>query len=179
MAAQAGLEPLVAALARVPIDSVDAFSNSAARIRTLISAGPIPVDLASAITAAYRRPGAGCAVAVRSSATAEDLPTASFAGMQESDLNLSGTDAVLDAVRRCWASLWTDRAVSYRARNRIPHTTVQLAVVVRRHVPGEKSGVLFTADMATGDRGVCSIEATYGLGEALVSGRVNPDTFPI
>ena len=119
------------------------------------------------------------AVAVRSSATAEDLPFASFAGQQDTYLNIIGGDAVLDAVKKCWASLWTDRAVSYRASNRIDQGTVRLAVVVERMVHAEVAGVLFTANPLTGKRREAVIDSSPGLGEAVVSGAVNPDHFVV
>src|SRR5205807_3430775 len=114
----------------------------------------IPISVAEAIAEAYRALGNGAAipVAVRSSATAEDLPFASFAGQQDTYLNVVGSDAVLDAVRRCWASLWTDRAVSYRASNGIDPHTVYLAVIVQRMVDAAVAGVLFTANPLTGHR---------------------------
>ena len=114
-------------------------------------------------------------VAVRSSATAEDLPGASFAGQQDTYLNVVGVDAVLDAVRRCWASLWTDRAVAYRADAGIPHAGTQLAVVVQRMVDAQVAGVLFTADPISGRRTRSVLDAAPGLGDAVVSGAVDPD----
>ena len=116
-------------------------------------------------------------MAVRSSATAEDLPGASFAGQQDTYLNVVGAESVLDAVRRCWASLWTDRAVSYRATNGIDPRGVRLAVVVQRMVEASVAGVLFTANPVTGKRRQAVIDASPGLGEAVVSGMVNPDHF--
>ncbi len=116
-------------------------------------------------------------VAVRSSATAEDLPQASFAGQQDTYLNIAGDDALLDAVRRCWSSLWTARAIGYRARNEIPPDDVALAVVVQAMAPAAASGVLFTADPVTERRDRTVIDATLGLGEALVSGQVEPDHY--
>src|SRR5690349_9157633 len=144
--------------------------------RDLLRSRPLPDDVAAAVTAAYRALGGGAAVpvAVRSSATAEDLPTASFAGQQDTYLNVVGTDAVLDAVRRCWASLWTDRAVAYRAEAGV-EGTVALAVVVQRMVDARAAGVLFTADPVSGRRTRTVIDAGPGLGEAVVSGMVNPD----
>jgi pyruvate,water dikinase len=118
-------------------------------------------------------------VAVRSSATAEDLPHASFAGQQDTFLNVVGPDATLQAVRRCWASLWTDRAVTYRAANGIDPRTVSLAVVIQRMVDAAVAGVLFTANPVTGRRGDAVIDASPGLGEAVVSGSVNPDHFVV
>ena len=116
---------------------------------------------------------------MRSSATAEDLPFASFAGQQDTYLHVIGADAVLDAVRRCWASLWTDRAVVYRASNGIDPRSVRLAVVVQRMVAAEVAGVLFTANPVSGRRRQAVIDASPGLGEAVVSGAVNPDHFVV
>ncbi|MFD0889952.1 PEP/pyruvate-binding domain-containing protein, partial [Streptosporangium algeriense] len=118
-------------------------------------------------------------VAVRSSATAEDLPHASFAGQQDTYLNVVGEEAVLDAVRRCWASLWTDRAVAYRAVNGVDHRAVRLAVVIQGMVYSEVAGVMFTANPVTGRRREAVIDAGPGLGEAVVSGSVNPDRFVV
>ncbi len=118
-------------------------------------------------------------VAVRSSATAEDLPGASFAGQQDTFLDVVGEEAVLGAVVECWSSLWTERAISYRDRNRIDHDAVALAVVVQEMVPAEASGVLFTADPLTGRRDVTVVDAVSGLGERLVSGAVVPDHFEV
>jgi pyruvate,water dikinase len=147
------------------------------RAREALLATQIPDDLAAEIRAAYERLGPNVPVAVRSSATAEDLPFASFAGQQDTFLNVIGAADVLDAVRRCWASLWTDRAVSYRASNGIDHRTVYLAVVVQRMVDSAVSGVMFTANPVTGKRRQVVIDASPGLGEAVVSGAVNPDHF--
>lgn len=153
------------------------------KARRLIVESDVPGDLREAILAAYAELGAetggDAAVAVRSSATAEDLPFASFAGQQDTYLNVVGADAVLDAVRRCWASLWTDRAVSYRESNGIDHGSVQLAVVVQRMVDSAVSGVMFTANPVTGRRDQAVIDASPGLGEAVVSGAVNPDHFVV
>jgi hypothetical protein len=124
---------------------------------------------------ALHRNGAEKAYAVRSSATAEDLPEASFAGQHETVLHVRGADKLVEAVKTCMASLFTDRAVAYRARNGIDHSAIAMAVVVQEMVPADISGVLFTADTESGNRGVASIDAAYGLGDALVSGSVNPD----
>ncbi|MGI9001153.1 MAG: PEP/pyruvate-binding domain-containing protein [Pseudonocardia sp.] len=145
------------------------------RARAVLLAAPVPAEVAAAVASAYANLGADPPVAVRSSATAEDLPWASFAGQQDTYLNIVGVDAVLDAVRRCWASLWTDRAVSYRSSAGIDHRTVALAVVVQRMVDAQVAGVLFTADPVTGRRTRTVIDASPGLGEAVVSGAVNPD----
>lgn len=145
------------------------------RVRAGLADAPVPPAVAAAVRAAYARLGPDVPVAVRSSATAEDLPWASFAGQQDTFLNVVGDDAVLDAVRRCWASLWTDRAVSYRAAQGIDDRGVQLAVVVQRMVDAQVAGVLFTADPVTGTRTRTVIDASPGLGEAVVSGAVVPD----
>ncbi|MEV0822789.1 PEP/pyruvate-binding domain-containing protein [Nonomuraea rubra] len=136
----------------------------------------LPADVREAITAAYARLGGG-PVAVRSSATAEDLPGAAFAGQQDTYLNVVGERAVLDAVRRCWGSLWTERAVAYRARLGIDDDDVRIAVVVQSMVEAETAGVMFTANPVTGDRTQLVIDASSGLGEAVVSGLVTPDHY--
>ncbi len=149
------------------------------RLRNALEATPVPDDLAREIAAAWRRAGAEHAYAVRSSATAEDLPGASFAGQQDTYLNVRGEDALLDAVRRCWASLFTERAILYRARNGFDHREVALAVIVQRMVDADVAGILFTADPASGDRRTTVIDAGFGLGEALVSGVVSADRFRV
>jgi rifampicin phosphotransferase len=150
------------------------------QIRARFQAGQMPPVLAAEIRQGYRWPGNPLwAVAVRSSATAEDLPDLSFAGQQDTYLNICGEEALLDAVVRCWASLWTGRAIAYRARNNIDPWNISLAVVVQQMVQSETSGVLFTADPLTGRRDQTVIEATFGLGEALVSGRVEPDRYMV
>jgi rifampicin phosphotransferase len=166
-AAVAGLDDVLAA----------GTPDLAGRARAALLAAPIPEAVAAAVRAAYDDLGdaADVPVAVRSSATAEDLPSASFAGQQDTYLNIVGADAVLDAVRRCWASLWTDRAVSYREEAGIDHHDVSLSVVVQRMLDAELAGVLFTADPVTGRRSRTVIDAAPGLGEAVVSGAVNPD----
>jgi rifampicin phosphotransferase len=151
----------------------------ARRARERILATPMPPDVAEAVTSAYRDLGRHAAVAVRSSATAEDLPFASFAGQQDTYLGIVGEDAVLDAVHRCWASLWTDRAVAYRMRAQVDQAGVRLAVVVQKMVDAAVAGVLFTADPVTGHRAHTVIDASPGLGEAVVSGAVNPDHFVV
>ncbi|MGH3548316.1 MAG: PEP/pyruvate-binding domain-containing protein, partial [Pseudonocardiaceae bacterium] len=151
----------------------------AERASAAILAPPVPAGVAEAVSRAYRALGDSVPVAVRSSATAEDLPWASFAGQQDTFLNIVGSDAVLDAVRRCWASLWTDRAASYRDANGIDHAGVCLAVVVQRMIEPQVAGVLFTADPVSGHRGHTVLDASPGLGEAVVSGAVNPDHFVI
>ncbi|MBO3746715.1 phosphoenolpyruvate synthase [Streptosporangiaceae bacterium NEAU-GS5] len=150
-----------------------------ARMRAAIFNAAIPDAVAKAIRAALADVLPDEPVAVRSSATAEDLPQASFAGQQDTFLNVQGPDAVLDAVRRCWASLWTDRAVAYRDANGVPHDSVQLAVVVQRMIQAVVAGVMFTANPVTGRRHEAVIDASPGLGEAVVSGLVNPDHFVV
>ena len=151
------------------------WSALAAQARDAILRTPIPAAIEQAILAAYQGLGKQQAVAVRSSATAEDLPFASFAGQQDTFLAVLGGDQLLDAVRRCWASLWTERAAVYRATQDIDHRTVRLAVIVQTMVRSEVAGVLFTANPVTGRRREAVIDASPGLGEAVVSGAVTPD----
>jgi rifampicin phosphotransferase len=160
-------------------DDVDAIRALSADIRRAVERIAIPDDVALAITRGLARLGAQTACAVRSSATAEDLPNASFAGQYDSFLNVVGHEAVLQHVSRCWASLFSERAVTYRLRNGFDHRKVQMAVVVQQMVVPQAAGVLFTADPVTSSRKVASVEATFGLGEALVSGLVNADTFKV
>ena len=168
--------------------ATDVDTADPVRARELLRSAPLPDDVATAVVAAYRHlcarddgvdPAGGgepdVPVAVRSSATAEDLPTASFAGQQDTYLNVVGVEALIDAVRRCWASLWTDRAVAYRADLGIDDAEVRLAVVVQRMVDAQVAGVLFTADPVSGRRTRAVLDASPGLGEAVVSGMVNPD----
>jgi rifampicin phosphotransferase len=174
----------VASSAAIPFDAfasakTEGLARLAGEAREALLAAPIPEEVASAVRDAYARLGSEAPVAVRSSATAEDLPFASFAGQQDSYLHIIGPDAVLDAVRRCWASLWTERAVVYRTTQRIDHRAVRLAVVVQRMVDAAIAGVLFTANPVTGRRRQAVIDASPGLGEAVVSGAVNPDHFVV
>lgn len=166
-------------LSRLEGDDQEAIRVVSAEIRRTIEGLAIPDDLAAAIAGAHARVGDLAAYAVRSSATAEDLPTASFAGQQDTYLNVVGLEAVLSHVRRCWASLFTERAVTYRLRSRFDHREAQLAVVVQRMVFPDAAGVMFTADPTHGDRKVISVEAIFGLGEALVSGLVNADAYKV
>jgi pyruvate,water dikinase len=179
VAADAGLESTLAALAEAEAEDTKRLAELATKARSHIFEAGIPDVLAQAIAEAYGDLGEGTPVpvAVRSSATAEDLPSASFAGQQDTYLNIVGVESVLDAVRRCWASLWTDRAVSYRATNGIDPYGVRLAVAVQRMVDTSVAGVLFTANPVTGKRRQAVIDASPGLGEAVVSGMVNPDHF--
>jgi pyruvate,water dikinase len=177
VAGTAGLDEVLHALTTADPASVPPLAG---RARDLVLGAPVPTAVSAAIRIGYARIGDdAAAVAVRSSATAEDLPFASFAGQQDTFLNVVGTDAVEDAVRHCWASLWTDRAVAYRQANGIDHREVALAVVVQRMVDPSVAGVLFTANPLTGRRHETVIDASPGLGEAVVSGAVNPDHFVV
>ena len=162
----------------VSADDPQSSAAASEQIRALFMQGVIADDVAAEITTAYAQltRTQGHAVAVRSSATAEDLPTASFAGQQDTYLNVQGEEALLAAVKKCWASLWTARAISYRLRQKIDPATVSLAVVVQQFVPADAAGVLFTANPVNGQRDQILINATWGLGEAIVSGQVTPDT---
>ena len=169
---------ILEAVNAAPVDDPAALEAASQVIRARFAAGALPAGLADALSDAYVDLGRP-AVAVRSSATAEDLPDMSFAGQQDTFLNVIGEEALLRAVVDCWSSLWTARAIAYRARNGIPHDDVALAVVVQTMVPSEASGVLFTANPLTGRRGEAVIDATLGLGEALVGGQVEPDNYVV
>jgi rifampicin phosphotransferase len=179
VAADAGLEPTLVALAGTQPEDTARLAALAKEARSHLSDAIVPDFLRQAIAEAYEGLGDSepVPVAVRSSATAEDLPQASFAGQQDTYLNVAGFESLLDAVLRCWASLWTDRAVSYRATNAIDPHSVRLAVAVQRMVEASVAGVLFTANPVTGKRRQAVIDANPGLGEAVVSGMVNPDHF--
>jgi len=174
-----GIDDRLDELSRVNPDDREAIRTLSAQIRQAIEERTIPGDVAAAVVRALAELGDRAAYAVRSSATAEDLPAASFAGQQDTYLNVVGSDAILQHVSRCWASLFTERAVIYRRRGGIDHRAVQMAVVVQQMVFPEAAGVLFTADPVTGNRRVASVEAGFGLGEALVSGLVNADVFKV
>ncbi|PTL83883.1 phosphoenolpyruvate synthase [Vitiosangium sp. GDMCC 1.1324] len=173
------LQSLYAEMDALDGKDVEAARRVAESTRALLGRAPIPPAVADAVLAAWRDLGTEATWAVRSSATAEDLPDASFAGQQDTYLNIRGAEALLDAVRRCWVSLFTDRAVLYRARSGFGHRGVKLSVVVQRMVLPEVSGILFTADPITGRRGTVSIDAGFGLGEALVSGLINADLYKV
>ena len=166
-------------LSRLKPDDREAIRALSAEIRRTLEGIAIPDDLAAAITRPLARLGEQAAYAVRSSATAEDLPTASFAGQQDTYLNVVGPAAILQHVSRCWASLFTERAVTYRLRNGFDHRKVHMAVVVQQMVFPQAAGILFTADPVTCNRKVASVEAGFGLGEALVSGLVNADVYKV
>jgi pyruvate,water dikinase len=161
-----------------PVDR-EAIRTHSAEIRRALEGIVVPDDLAAAITRWLARLGEHAAYAVRSSATAEDLPAASFAGQQDTYLNIVGPAAILQHATRCWASLFTERAVTYRLRNGFDHRKVHMAVVVQQMVFPQAAGVLFTADPVTSNRKVATVEASFGLGEALVSGLVNADVYKV
>jgi phosphoenolpyruvate synthase/pyruvate phosphate dikinase len=166
-------------LSRLSPDDREAIRTLSAEIRQTLEGIVIPEDLAAAITRSVARIGEQAAYAVRSSATAEDLPTASFAGQQDTYLNVVGLAAILEHVSRCWASLFSERAVTYRMHNGIDHRLVHMAVVVQQMVFPQAAGILFTADPVTSNRKLVFVEATFGLGEALVSGLVNADIYKV
>lgn len=173
---------ILALVRSVTADDPVALEQVSEAIRALFMDGHMPEAIANAIVMAYQELSHGTArlpVAVRSSATAEDLPGLSFAGQQDTYLNVVGFDAVIDAVKRCWASLWTARAIGYRAHNHILSDEVALAVVVQELIASEVSGVLFTANPLTGRRDEIVIDASFGLGEAIVSGLVEPDHYVV
>jgi len=170
-------EEILSALSAASPNQPATLDAASQQIAALFAARTMPDAITTAIRQAYAKLGTGNQpVAVRSSATAEDLPEMSFAGQQETYLNMQGEVMVLDAVKRCWASLWTARAIGYRALHNIAPSDVSLAVVVQELVPAEAAGILFTANPLTGARDQVMINAAWGLGEAIVSGQVSPDT---
>ena len=173
------LNPLLDQLANLRSDDRKAISGISAKIRQMIEETPIPEDIATEITQQLEQLGDTNAYAVRSSATAEDLPNASFAGQQDTFLNIIGKAAILKHVSKCWASLFTDRAVTYRLQNGFDHKQVLLSVVVQKMIFPDVAGIMFTADPLTGNRKIVSIDASFGLGEALVSGLVNADNYKV
>ena len=179
---QGGLEARIGALLDgLDVADVAALADTGAEIRALVLAAPLPVELEAAIRAGYRElcGGEDLPVAVRSSATAEDLPEASFAGQQETLLNICGEERLLAAVKQVFASLYNDRAIAYRVHQGFAHRDVALSVGIQRMVRSETaaSGVLFTLDTESGNRNVVFITASWGLGELVVQGAVNPDEF--
>ena len=166
-------------LSRLNPDDREAIRTLSAEIRQILERIAIPDDLAVAITRSVAMLGEQAAYAVRSSATAEDGSTASFAGQLDTYLNVVGPAAIIEHLSRCWASLFTERAVTYRLRRGFDHHLVHMAVVVQQMVFPQSAGILFTADPVSSDRKVISIEAGFGLGEALVSGRVNADVYKV
>lgn len=166
-------------LSRLQSDDTRAIRTLSAQIRRTIEGIAIPEDIVAPITTELARHGERDAYAVRSSATAEDLAWVSFAGQHDSYLNIVGQPAILQHISRCWASLFSERAVAYRLRNGVDHAGFAMAVIVQRMVFAQAAGVLFTADPVTSNRKVSTVEASFGLGEALVAGLVNPDVYTV
>ncbi|WP_181217125.1 phosphoenolpyruvate synthase [Bacillus subtilis] len=173
------LQVLLDQLAMLKVEDRDQIGNISRKIRQIIMEVDIPSDVVKAVAHYLSQFGEEHAYAVRSSATAEDLPHASFAGQQDTYLNIIGVDAILQHISKCWASLFTDRAVIYRMQNGFEHSQVYLSVIVQRMVFPQASGILFTADPITSSRKVLSIDAGFGLGEALVSGLVSADCYKV
>lgn len=166
-------------LAGVDPFDIDQVDRAAQAIRIRIRSHKLPADVETAIRTAYAAMGNDMPVAVRSSATAEDLPDASFAGQQDTYLWVRGADQVVEKVRDCWASLYTTRAVAYREKNRIPHIDVLMSVGVQKMVNARAAGVVMSIDPVNGDRTKIVIDASWGLGEMVVSGVVTPDNFTV
>ncbi|MEK4637586.1 phosphoenolpyruvate synthase [Bacillus sp. FSL W8-0519] len=173
------LQTLLQQLTKLKLEDRAQIGEMSKEIREVIMAVQIPTDVVEAVTQYLSRFGNEHAYAVRSSATAEDLPYASFAGQQDTYLNIIGKEAILQHVRKCWASLFTERAVMYRMQNGFEHNQVSICVVVQKMVFPEASGILFTADPITSSRKILSIDASFGLGEALVSGLVSADNYKV
>lgn len=166
-------------LTMLKVEDRDQIGEISGKIRQIIMEAEIPSDVVKAVAHYLSRFGEEHAYAVRSSATAEDLPHASFAGQQDTYLNIIGKEAILQHISKCWASLFTDRAVIYRMQNGFDHSQVYLSVIVQRMVFPQASGILFTADPITSNRKLLSIDAGFGLGEALVSGLVSADCYKV
>ena len=159
-------------------DGYPNFETCSEKINEVITNADIDTNITDQIRAAYSELDQNnLSVAVRSSANAEDLPDFSFAGQQETFLNVSGEDEVVSAVKKCWSSLWTSQAISYRHQNGIDQSSVAMGVVVQIMIPSEVSGILFTANPTNGERSEMIINSSFGLGEAVVGGQVTPDTF--
>ncbi|MBC2079595.1 phosphoenolpyruvate synthase [Listeria booriae] len=173
------LQALLHQLSAQKITNQDQISKIGQSIRALIEEIEIPREIEAEITTNLAKIGFEQAYAIRSSATAEDLPTASFAGQHDTYLNIIGKTEILKHIKKCWASLFTDRAIIYRIQNNFEHTDVQLSVVIQQMVFPSASGILFTADPITGNRKTLSIDASFGLGEALVSGLVSADVYKV
>ncbi|HFO0451184.1 TPA: phosphoenolpyruvate synthase [Bacillus paranthracis] len=173
------LQTLLQQLTKLKLEDRAQIGEMSKEIREVIIAVQIPSDVVEAVAHYLSRFGNEHAYAVRSSATAEDLPYASFAGQQDTYLNIIGKEAILQHVRKCWASLFTERAVMYRMQNGFEHNQVSICVVVQKMVFPQASGILFTADPVTSNRKVLSIDASFGLGEALVSGLVSADNYKV
>lgn len=173
------LNSLLGELAMLKVNNRAEIAETSANIRKVIEAIPIPQNIINEITKHLEQLGEKHAFAVRSSATAEDLPNSSFAGQQDTYLNIIGKEIILKHISNCWASLFTERAVIYRIQNGFDHLKVQLSVVVQKMIFPDVAGIMFTADPVSGNRKVSSIDAGFGLGEALVSGLVNPDIYKV
>lgn len=173
------IKELLDQLSLLKAEDRDEIGELSSEIRRIIEGIVIPEDINEEITYLLSRLGEKNAYAVRSSATAEDLTAASFAGQQDTYLNIIGKDAILKHISKCWASLFTERAVIYRLQNGFDHRKVYLSVVVQKMVFPEAAGILFTADPVTSNRKVLSIDASFGLGEAMVSGLVNADVYKV
>ena len=183
-----GLHPVIQSiLYKMDMNDPADVAARSAEIRDHITNQPMPESLSAEIARSYERLGremglddpTSAPVAIRSSATAEDLPTASFAGQQDTYLNIRGEQALLDHIRQCWASLWTARAVAYRTKQGFDHQKVYVSVVVQAMVDSEVSGILFTANPISNNTDEVVINASWGLGEAIVSGLVSPDTLTV
>ncbi|MFH0885258.1 MAG: phosphoenolpyruvate synthase [Candidatus Micrarchaeota archaeon] len=176
-------EPIARILGKLDVNDNDALMKASEEIQEMVVKGSMPVDVQNDIIASYKQlcemVGRQVYVAVRSSATAEDLPTASFAGQQSTYLNVFGAEDVVKSVKDCWASLFEPRAIFYRVENKFEHMKVGLAAVVQMMVQSEKAGVVFTVDPLYQDPDILSIETAYGLGEVVVSGQVTPDTYRV
>ena len=176
-------EPITRILKDLDVSDSDKLNDASEKIKKLITEGKIPDDIEKDIIENYKklneRAGRECYVAVRSSATAEDLPNASFAGQQSTYLNIKGPENVVKSVKDCWASLFEPRAIYYRVQNHFEHMLVGLAAVIQMMIQSEKAGVIFTVDPLYQDTSIMSIEAGYGLGETVVSGQITPDTYRI
>lgn len=178
--AESRLEQRIAdLLSGLDVNDIDALMRVGKEIRDFVINAPLPADLEQAIREAYRqmceKAGAEVSVAVRSSATAEDLPDASFAGQQDTYLWQIGIDAVTEHIRKCWASLYTARAIIYRLKNNIPNEGLSMAVVVQKMVNARVAGVAMTLNPSNGDRSKVTIDSSWGVGEMVVSGEVTPD----
>ncbi|MGE7759936.1 phosphoenolpyruvate synthase [Peribacillus sp. NPDC097895] len=172
-------QALMDQLTMLKVEDRDLIGEISRKIRKIIMEVEIPSDVVKAVTHNLTQFGDEYAYAVRSSATAEDLPHASFAGQQDTYLNIIGIEAILQHISKCWASLFTDRAVIYRIQNGFDHRQVYLSVIIQRMIFPQASGILFTADPITSNRKLLSIDASFGLGEALVSGLVSPDCYKV
>ncbi len=176
-------EPIKNILDKLDVNDNDALMDASEKIKKMIVDAPMPEDISKDAMASYKQlnemVGRQVYVAVRSSATAEDLPTASFAGQQSTYLNILGGENVVAAVKECWASLFEPRAIFYRVENKFEHMKVGLAAVIQMMVQSEKAGVVFTVDPLYQDPEIISIETAYGLGEVVVSGQVTPDTYRV